>query len=147
MRWAGSHLAFSLLGSTVALAVAGLTTGLAHGLNVGDAGREVSRVLGAAMLQLPAVWTLAGVAVALFGLLPRLAPAAWGAYGACFLIGIIGTTVRLSQWVMDLSPFTHTPRAFGVAVSATPVIWLTAVAVALVAAGLAGLRRRDIPVL
>src|SRR6185503_19405040 len=36
-RWAASHLAFVVLGPAVALASAGLTTGLVHGLQVGDA--------------------------------------------------------------------------------------------------------------
>jgi ABC-2 type transport system permease protein len=146
LRWAGSHLAFSVLGPTVALAAAGLATGLAHGLNTGHVGRELPRLLGAAMAQLPAVWLLAAIAVALFGLLPRLAPAAWGALAACLLVLMVGAAMQLRQWLLDVSPFTHVPKAPGTAVSATPLIWLGAVAVALAIAGLIGLRRRDIPV-
>jgi polyether ionophore transport system permease protein len=146
LRWAGSHLAFSVLGPTVALAAAGLATGLAHGLNTGHVGRELPRLLGAAMAQLPAVWQLAAIAVALFGLLPRLAPAAWGALAVCLLVLMVGAAMQLSQWLLDVSPFTHVPKAPGTAVSATPLIWLGAVGVALAIAGLIGLRRRDIPV-
>jgi ABC-2 type transport system permease protein len=47
---------------------------------------------------------------------------------------------------MDVSPFTHIPRAPGGEVSATPLALLLAVALVIGAAGLAGLRRRDIPV-
>jgi hypothetical protein len=47
---------------------------------------------------------------------------------------------------MDVSPFTHVPRLPAGAVSATPLLWLTAVALALTAAGLAGFRRRDLAV-
>jgi ABC-2 type transport system permease protein len=130
----------------VALAAAGLATGLAHGLNTGHVGRELPRLLGAAMVQLPAVWLLAAIAVALFGLLPRLAPAAWGALAACLLVLTVGAAMQLRQWLLDVSPFTHVPKAPGTAVSATPLIWLGAVAVALAIAGLIGLRRRDIPV-
>jgi ABC-2 type transport system permease protein len=46
--------------------------------------------------------------------------------------------------VLDLSPFTHVPRVPSVDFSAPPVLWLLAVTAALIAAGMAGLRRRDI---
>jgi ABC-2 type transport system permease protein len=45
---------------------------------------------------------------------------------------------------MDLSPFTHTPRLPGAELTATPLVWLTALAAALIATGLAGFRRRDV---
>jgi ABC-2 type transport system permease protein len=146
LRWAASHLAFSVLGPAAALVAGGVTAGLAYGLSTGDVGGQVPRVLGAAMVQLPAVLVLAAIAVALFGLLPRLASAAWGALAVCVGILLVGASVQLGQWLLDLSPFTHVPRAPGGDVTATPLIWLLAVAVALGAAGLAGLRRRDMPV-
>jgi ABC-2 type transport system permease protein len=145
LRWAGSHLAFSILGPTAALVAAGLAGGLAHGLNTGHLGRELPRLLGAALVQLPAVWVLAAIAVALVGMAPRLAAVSWGALAVCLLVFLVGASVRLSQWLLDVSPFTHVPKAPGAAVAATPLVWLVAVAAALAAAGLAGLRRRDIP--
>lgn len=145
LRWAGSHLVFSALGPAAALAAAGLATGLTYGLSVGDVGGQVRRVLAGTMVQLPAVWVLAGLAVLLFGLLPRYAPAGWGALAACLLVLLVGAALRLDQWVLDLSPFTHLPHLPGGAVSATPLVALTAVAAALSAAGLVALRRRDIP--
>jgi ABC-2 type transport system permease protein len=83
--------------------------------------------------------------VALFGLLPRLAVASWGALAVCVLVALVGASTRLDQRVLDLSPFTHVPRAPGAAIAATPLAWLAAAAVVLAAAGLAGLRRRDLP--
>jgi putative exporter of polyketide antibiotics len=145
VQWAGSHLTFSILGPATALVTAGLTTGLAYGLATGHVGRELPRLLGAAMVQLPAVCLLAAIAVALFGLLPRLAAASWAALAVCLLVFLVGASMQLSQWLLDVSPFTHVPKVPGAAVTATPLVWLAAVAVALAAAGLIGLRRRDIP--
>ena len=145
LQWAGSHLVFSFLGSAAALISAGLTTGLTYGLDAGHAGREVPRVLGAAIVQLPAVWVLAAVAVALVGLLPRFAAASWGALALCLLFGLVGAALQLSQWLLDISPFSHIPKVPGAAVPATPLVSLLAIAVALGAAGLVGLRRRGIP--
>jgi ABC-2 type transport system permease protein len=52
--------------------------------------------------------------------------------------------LQVSHWVLDISPFTHAPRLPGGTVSATALAWLCGVALVLGAAGLAGLRRRDI---
>jgi ABC-2 type transport system permease protein len=43
-----------------------------------------------------------------------------------------------------VSPLTHAPKLPGAVFSVTPVLWLSAVTVALAAIGLAGLRRRDV---
>jgi ABC-2 type transport system permease protein len=145
LQWAASHLVFSVLGSALALVAAGFTVGLTYGLGTADAGRELSRVLEGALVQVPAVWVLAAVAVALVGLAPRFAAAAWGALGVCVLLGLVGAALQLDQWVMDLSPFTHLPKVPGAALTATPLVLLLAVAAVLGGAGLAGLRRRGIP--
>lgn len=144
LRWAASHLAFALLGSAFLLAVAGAAIGLAVGLSQGDVGGQLPRLLGAAMVQVPAVWVLAGIATALFGLLPRLTSMAWAALVVFLLLGQLGSLFRLSQWALDISPFTHLPKLPGGTFTATPLVWLVVVTVALTAAGLLGFRRRDV---
>jgi ABC-2 type transport system permease protein len=146
LRWAGSHLVIAVLGPAAALITAGLTTGLAYGLSTGNVGHQLPRVLAGATVQLPAVWVLAAIAVALFGLLPRLAPAAWGALAVCLLLGLVGAAIQLDQRLLDVSPFTHVPKSPGGTVAAAPLVALAAVAVALTTAGLVGLCRRDMPV-
>ncbi|AGZ38954.1 ABC transporter permease [Actinoplanes friuliensis] len=144
-RWVLSHLVFALLGPALALLVGGAVTGLVHGLAVHDVSGQLGAVLGGAAAQIPAVWVLAGVAAGLFGLLPRLAPLAWGALGVCVLVLLVGATLQLDQWVLDISPFTHVPHLPGGRASALPLVVLTVIAVVLGAAGLAGFRRRDVP--
>jgi ABC-2 type transport system permease protein len=104
----------------------------------------VGRVLGGALVQVPAAWVLAGVAVALFGLRPALTGVAWAAVVVCFLLAEFGPSLKLPQWAMDVSPFTHVPRLPGGTLTGAPIGWLLGVAVVLTAAGLAGFRRRDI---
>ena len=87
---------------------------------------------------------LAAVAVALFGVVPRWAMAAWGVLGGCLLLSQIGPVLRLSQRVLDLSPFGHVSKLPGGQLGAAPVLWLAALAAALTIAGLAGFRRRDV---
>jgi ABC-2 type transport system permease protein len=98
------------------------------------------------MVQLPATWVLAGIGTALIGLAPRLSTLTWAVLIVFVLVVELGALFGLSQWIVDLAPFAHVPKLPGSAFSAAPVLWLTVVAVALGAAGLAGLRRRDIPV-
>ena len=145
VRWALSQITMAVGGAALLLAVAGLATGLGYGLRIGSAGPQVARMIGAAMGQLPSVLVLAGVAIALFGLLPGASVAgAWSALGLVVLINLFGQVLQLSHWVLDISPFTHAPRLPGGTVTAAPLLWLCALAVAASAAGLAGLRHRDI---
>ncbi len=143
IRWALSHLVIAVVGTGVLLAAAGLSCGVADALRTGDAG-QVPRLFGPAMAQLPAAWLFVGIAIALFGYLPRLDVAAWAALLAFLLLGQLGPLLRLPQWAMDISPFTHVPKLPGTAFTFTPLIWLTVAAALLTATGLAGFRQRDI---
>ena len=142
--WVASHMTFAVVGPAVLLAVSGLAMGLVHGLRTGEVSTQIPRLIGAALVQLPATWVLAGVALALFGLLPRLTTAVWAVLVGYLLIGQLGPVLQLDQWVLNLSPFTHVPSLPVADLTWAPLLWLTAVAGALVAAGIVGVRRRDI---
>lgn len=145
VRWALSHIAVAVAGTALLLAAAGVAAGLGYGLRTGDAGTQVTRMLGAALAQLPASLAVAAVAVLVFGLAPQAAVAgAWTAVGLVVVIELFGEILQVSHWVLDISPFTHTPRLPGGTVTAAPLTWLCLAALAFTAAGLAGLRRRDI---
>jgi ABC-2 type transport system permease protein len=143
--WAGSHLLVAAAGAAVVLAAGGLLAGLAHGLRAGDPAGELPRVLGGALVQLPAVWFMAAVGAALFGLLPRLVVGAtWAVLGVVLFITMFGEPLRLGRWALDLSPFAHLPRLPAAAFTAAPLFWLLAVGAVLAAVGLAAFRRRDL---
>jgi ABC-2 type transport system permease protein len=145
ISWAGSHLVIALAGTAVMLAAGGLAAGLGYGLRAGDPGVQVPRLLAAAMAQLPAAIAVAAVAVLLFGLVPRWSTSgAWAVAGLIVAVDLLGETLGLSHWISDLSPFTQVPRLPGGVVTAAPLLWLSAAAVTLTVAGLAGLRHRDI---
>lgn len=144
VRWALGHTAIALAGTVVVLLATGLAGGVAYGLAVGDLGGQLGRLVEAALAQVPAAWIAAAIAVALFGLLPRRTTAAWAAVVLFLLIGQLGPLLQLGDWAMDLSPFTHVPKLPGGQLTAGPLLALAAVAAALVAAGLAGFRRRDV---
>ncbi|GAA4506819.1 exporter of polyketide antibiotics [Actinoallomurus oryzae] len=142
--WALGHVLFAVVGPAVLMALEGVMVGLVHGLRSHDLGDQFPRIFWSAIVQLPAVWVIAGITVALFGFAPRLAVAAWGLLGVFLLLGELGPLLELKQWEMDLSPFTHVPKLPGAPMRTMPVVWLIAVAGLLTAAGLAAFRRRDL---
>ncbi len=125
------------------MAAGGLGAGVTVGLITGDLG-EVPRLLGAALAYVPAVWLLAGIAVALFGLAPRAALAAWAGLAFCFVVGMFGQLLDLPTWLVDISPFQRTPQVPAADLSLGPLVVLTAAAAVLTAAGMAGFRHRDV---
>lgn len=142
--FAGSHFVVAAVGGALLLAVSGVLAGLGYGLRGNDVGTQLPRVLVAALVQVPAAWVIAAIAMALFGLFPGLTQVGWAALVVCFLIGQVGSALRLPQWVLDISPFTHTPKLPGGALDGAPIGWLLVVSAVLAAAGLIGFRRRDI---
>lgn len=143
LRWALSHTSVAVLGPLLLALLFGLAVGVADLAATGDPGR-VGGVFAGALLQLPAVWVVVGIVVAVYGWVPRLTPAGWAVLVLFLLIGELGLLLGLPSWVMDLSPFTHVPRLPGGEFRPAPVLWLTAVAAALLVLGFAGFRRRDI---
>lgn len=145
IRWAASHLLIGALGIVLLLAVAGLFAGLGDGLRSGDVSSQVPRLLGAALAQAPAAWVVGALAVALFGLLPRFAvTAGWTLLGVAVLLTLLGSALSGAQWLLDLSPFAQVPKLPGGSFTATPLIWLSVLAAALCAVGLAAFRVRDV---
>jgi ABC-2 type transport system permease protein len=143
--WAGSHLVVAAAGAAAVLATGGLLAGLAHGLRSGDLAGELPRVLGAALVQLPAVWVMAAVGAALFGLAPRLVVGlTWAVLAVVLFVTMFGQALQFSHLLLDLSPFAHLPRLPAAVFTATPLVWLLVVAALLAAAGLAAFRRRDL---
>jgi ABC-2 type transport system permease protein len=145
VRWALSYASVAAGGAGLLLAAAGLSAGLGYGILTGSVSTQVPVLLGAALARWPAVLVLAGLTLALFGLLPWESTAvAWGVVAVVAFIAVLGPSLQFPAALLDLSPFTQIPRLPGGPVTAAPLLWLCALAVALGAAGLAGLRRRDV---
>jgi ABC-2 type transport system permease protein len=143
LSWALSHVFFAAMGPATALAALGLTMGLGYGLGAGDLADHLPRLLVRAMATLPAIWVMAGIAAAVYGLLPRFAAAvSWAALGVFLALELGWELQRLSQSIFDLSPFAHVH--WTTPVSPTALIGLTLVAATLTTVGLLGLHRRDL---
>jgi ABC-2 type transport system permease protein len=136
-------LAVTGAGSLAVVLAGGAGLAVAYARVSGDAGEAVQ--LGAlALVHEPAVLVLVGLAVFLTGWAPRLVLVAWAVVALAFVVGWLGGLLSLPAWVAGLSPYDHVPAVPVDDVAAVPLLGLTVVAAALVAAGAAGLNRRDI---
>jgi ABC-2 type transport system permease protein len=125
--------------------LAGASTGVAYVLATNGSLREIPQLIAAAFVQVPAVITLAGLVVAVYGLFPRvLIGFAWGCFILFVVMGQLGAILKLPQWLLNLSPFSHLPIAPAEAVTLTPILALAAFAASLVGVGFWAFRHRDL---
>jgi ABC-2 type transport system permease protein len=144
-RWVAGHLWVALGGSTAVLLAGAAGLGAAAALDQGE-GALLGELLLAGLVYLPALWLVIGVVVALVGLAPRAAGAAWVVLAHALVVGLLGDVLDLPEAVRALSPLHHVPALPGADVTAAPLLALGGLAAALVAAGLAAFRRRDVSV-
>jgi ABC-2 type transport system permease protein len=143
-RWALQRLLIPAVGAAVLLAAGGALLGASYGATVHD-GSWTGRMAAASLVYWPAVMVLVGVAVTLFGWLPRLAVAlTWGLLAALWFVMLIGDALHLPAWVLDVLPFSATPYLPLDPMRWTPVVVMTAVAALLVWAGVDRFARRDV---
>ena len=146
IRWGLSHAGTAVVATTVVMALVGASAGLVDGRRTGDVAGSVGRLVAAALVTVPAIWVCIAIAVVFVGLLPRFTGLVWAVLIGFLLLGEFATILGLPDWLMNVSPFGHIPQLPGGSMDAVPVVTLVAVAIAVAALGLTGLRRRDIPV-
>lgn len=145
-RWLGGHLVNAVAGSVALMVLFATSMGLTAGQVLGGTGTQVRELVWAGLVQVPGILVVGAAVVAVVCALPRWSvPAGWGILVATLVVGpMFGTGLDLPGWVRDLSPFTHSPKAPALDVTATPLVALTAVCLALIATALVALRRRNL---
>lgn len=136
--WSSAHFA------TIAVAAAATLVAGGAGLQL-TAGDLVDGIPSATAAYLPAVLVVVGVACALFGIVPRSTALIWLVLGYVAFVAFLGETLDLPDWALALSPLHAVGDVPAADASASTEWTLVAIAVVLVAAGLAGFRRRDTP--
>jgi len=144
IRWLLDYL---LVGAIAGLSVTGAAVfGAAIGLTRSAAtGQRVVNVAAAGAGQVPAVLLLLTIAAALFAFLPRWSMGlSWAVLLVSLFVGQFGGLLGLSEAVRALSPFSHTPGTAGVGTDWSGNGGMLALAVAVAALALLGMRRRDL---
>jgi ABC-2 type transport system permease protein len=142
-RWLAGRVAVAVgalvLGAAAAVLgtwVAGSAGGL--GVGVGDLGT-------AGLNTLPTALFVLGAGTLLHGMVPRLAvPLTYALVTASFLLEIVGASVNLPSWVLDLSVLHHVAPAPAVSPNWSSAVTLVLLGLMLAALGGLALVRRDI---
>lgn len=139
-------------GSFAAVAVVALggaawllvVTGTAMAL--GSLGADVSAggVFGAALVQIPAVWVVAALALLAVATRSDWGTAGWVPVVTFFLLGPLAELLQLPGWVAGLSPYSHVPKVPAEPLRLMPEVVLTLLATLLVIMAWWRYRERDI---
>ena len=97
-----------------------------------------------AMVYLPAMWIMTGVAVLLIGIIPRATNLIWLYLGYSFFVVYLGGLLQFSDWLGTISPFGHIPKVPIEAIDFSKLLLLTAIALLLIVIGFIGYNKRDI---
>lgn len=143
VAWLGSRLAVTAAGLLGLLLVVGLATGVGAAVAVGD-GSYIWAMTAAHLAHAPSLLVMLGLAALLFGVRPSAIGSTWVVLGYGLFAALFGAAMDLPQWIRDLSPMQHTGQPPLDSISWPATTTLLVVAAALVAAGLAGFRRRDL---
>jgi ABC-2 type transport system permease protein len=143
-RWVASYLVIAILGTAALVLAAGFAAGVALGMRDGRGLSEGGRLAVAAAASLPAVWLVVALTLVLYAWRSDFAVAGWGLLVGSLVLVELGAMLRLDQWLMDISPFTHVPHLPGSPVQVASVEWLLVVTAVVTVAAFARFRRRDI---
>lgn len=134
--WQASALLLSV-GSIWLLVVAGTTAALGSGKAWGP-------IVGATLVQAPAIAVTAALTLLIWGVVGRFASGGWAVLGAFVVVGMVGELLKLPRWVIGLSPYTHVPKLPAESMSWTSTWVMLAIAAAIALLGWVGYRRRDL---
>lgn len=138
-----SHVVLALVLPTLLLALTAVAIAATQAL--ADGSPDVMwAVLGGAMALVPGVWLVVGLTVAVLGWAPRAGFVPWILIGWSLVMSWIGALLNLPDWIIKATPFEQLPKVPVQPMDWTPWAIETLLAVALLAAGAWGFRRRDI---
>jgi ABC-2 type transport system permease protein len=143
-RWLGSHLLMALGGSALLVILGGGAVAAVASASVPEGTLSFVDAFKGVLIQIPATWLIVAISAALVGVAPRLAGLGWAAAGVALALTWLGPALGLPDAALKISPFEHLPKVPGHAVTAPPLLIISAGVVALIAIAGIGLRRRDI---
>ncbi|HZN16844.1 MAG TPA: ABC antibiotics transporter [Micromonosporaceae bacterium] len=146
LRWLGAYAVNALGGAVLLMLVLAVAMGITGGQAVGGTASLLRDLVGAALVQLPAMAVFGATVVVVVMLLPRWSVGlSWALVVFAIFVGpMFGPSLGLPTWLLDLSPFTHVPNAPAAAISPGPVLGLGLASALLAGAGILLLRRRNL---
>jgi ABC-2 type transport system permease protein len=146
LRWLGAYAVNALAGATVLILVFAVAMGITGGQALGGTATLLRDLVGAALVQLPAIGVLGATVVTVVMVLTRWSVGlSWLLVVFCIFVGpMFGPSLGLPSWLLDLSPFTHVPNAPAEGISSGPLLGLALTTGLLGVAAVTSLRRRNL---
>jgi ABC-2 type transport system permease protein len=142
-RWLGGHVLLAVASIVLLTLVNGLFMWV--GVVVTDAPLNLLDMIEASLNLLPVIMLFGGIAVAMFGVAPRLTIAVPAtAVGVAYVLSFIGPALDLPGWVTGLSPFYHVSLVPVAAYGLTQGLVMLGIATASTALGWVAFTRRDV---
>lgn len=101
-------------------------------------------ILVSALVYVPAIWVVLGLATLLVGAFPKGAGLVWGYVLFAILVIYLGNLLEFPEWLNRLSAFYYVPQLPNEEVSWLPLSLLSIVGITLSALGFLGYNKRDI---
>src|SRR5699024_11109 len=98
----------------------------------------------AAIVYLPAIWLMIGIAVLLIGFFPRGSSLIWLYLIYAFIVTYLGDLLDFPDWLKNLTPYGYVPALPVEELELMPLFILTVIAFAISFIGMIGYRKRDI---
>ncbi len=105
---------------------------------------SLNTLLKAAMVHVPAIWFIVGVAVLLIGWFPKLTWLTWLYLGYSFFVVYLGELLQTPAWMDRITPFGYIPQIPMDPISPWIIIGMTLLSFLLIGIGYIGYNRRDI---
>ncbi|SDI03964.1 ABC-2 type transport system permease protein [Alteribacillus bidgolensis] len=136
-RLLASYLLIALIVGFVMISIAAGSLGLTA-VTVMDDGMSFGAFYSAAMVYLPAIGIMTGIAVLLVGFAPNASGLTWLYLGYSFIVVYLGGLFQFEDWVGNLSPYAHIPQIPVEDMDLMKVSILTMITIVLLAAGFIG---------
>ena len=142
-RWLGSHLLMALGGSALLVILGGRgAIAAVASATVPDGALGFWGGVPGALIQIPATWLIIAISAALVGVAPRFTGFGWVAAGVALAITWLGAALGLPDAALKVSPFENLPRVPGHELTASPLLIISALVIALLAVAGVGPRLR-----
>ncbi|MDD2555535.1 MAG: hypothetical protein PHN17_04190 [Syntrophaceticus sp.] len=137
----GSYLLLAILVSFIMQSLVAL--GL-WSVGTMDDALTFSTALSSALVYLPAIWIMIGLAVLFVGAAPKATGVVWFYVVFCFIIVYLGGLFDFPAWVNNISSFEHVPLIPAEDIDYMPLTMMTIISIVLTIVGFIGYNKRDI---
>lgn len=143
VKWLGLHSGFVIVGGVVLPIVAGMIMSVSTNV-ASDVVVDIGSYTAAGLAYAPVIVLFAGMYLALFGLLPRVAGiVCWVYFGFVAFSLWIAPLLQIDDWITNLSVLSHVAAAPVEKVEWPPLIGLGLAAIALLVVGYISFQKRD----